>query len=163
MDLTLAINHLTHYKWNILWASLPLVHLELIPCPCFSFHMPAETQVSEVAQLCLTLCDPMDCSLPRTSVRGIFQARVLEWVALSFSRGSSQPRDWTWVSCIVGRCFTIWVTREVLETQIHLQNPAEMPDHSNQQSLLSSELSGTCFAQLLTVPVISAGFSSLLQ
>ena len=48
---------------------------------------------SEVAQLCLTLCDPMDCSLPGSSIHGIFQARILEWVAISFSRGSSQPRD----------------------------------------------------------------------
>ena len=65
---------------------------------------------SEVAQSCLTLCDPMDCSLPGSSVHGIFQARVLEWVAISFSRVSSWSRDWTWVSCIVGRCFTIWAT-----------------------------------------------------
>ena len=55
----------------------------------------------------------MDCSLPGSSVWGIFQARVLEWVAISFSRGSSQPRDWTWVSHIAGRCFTVWATREV--------------------------------------------------
>ena len=48
---------------------------------------------SEVAQLCPTLCDPMDCSLPGISVHGVFQARVLEWVAIAFSRGSSQPRD----------------------------------------------------------------------
>ena len=48
---------------------------------------------SEVAQSCPTLCDPMCCSLPGSSVCGIFQARVLEWVAISFSRGSSQPRD----------------------------------------------------------------------
>ena len=61
---------------------------------------------SEVAQSCPTLCDPMDCSLQRSSVHGIFQARVPEWVAISFSRGSSQPRDRTWVSRIVGRCFT---------------------------------------------------------
>ena len=47
---------------------------------------------SEVALSCLTLCDPMDCSLPGSSVHGIFQARILEWVAISFSRGSSQPR-----------------------------------------------------------------------
>ena len=59
------------------------------------------------------LCDPMDCSLPGSSIHGIFQARILEWVAISFSRRSSQPRDWTWVSHIVGRCFTIWATREV--------------------------------------------------
>ena len=51
-----------------------------------------ESLESEVAQLCLTLCDPMDCSLPGSSVHGIFQARVLEWAAISFSRGSSQPR-----------------------------------------------------------------------
>ena len=62
---------------------------------------------SEVTQLCLTLCNPMDCSLPHFSVHGIFQARVLEWVDISFPRGSSQPRDRTWVSCIVGRHFTI--------------------------------------------------------
>ena len=67
---------------------------------------------SEVAQLCPTLCDPIDCSLPGSSVHGIFQAKVLEWVAISFSRGSSQPRDWTWASNIVGRCFTIWATKE---------------------------------------------------
>ena len=48
---------------------------------------------SEVAQSCPTLCDPMDCSLPGSSVHGIFQATVLEWIAISFSRGSSQPRD----------------------------------------------------------------------
>ena len=58
---------------------------------------------SEVAQSCPTLCDPMDCSLPGSSVHGIFQARVLEWGAISFSRGSSQPRDWTQVSCIPDR------------------------------------------------------------
>ena len=62
---------------------------------------------SEVAQLCPTLCDPMDCSLQHSSVHRIFQARVLEWVAIFFSRGSSQPRDRTWVSHIVARCFTI--------------------------------------------------------
>ena len=66
---------------------------------------------SEVAQLCPSLWDPMDCSLPGFSVHGIFQARVLEWVAISFSRGSSCPRDRTQVSCIAGRCFTLWATR----------------------------------------------------
>ena len=66
----------------------------------------------EVAQLCPTLCNPMDCILPSSSVHGIFQARVLELGAISFSRRSFQPRDWTQVSRIVGRCFTIWATRE---------------------------------------------------
>ena len=68
---------------------------------------------SEVAQLCLTLCDPMDCSLPGSSVHGIFQAVVPEWIAISFSRGSSRPRDRTRVSHIVDRRFTVWATREV--------------------------------------------------
>ena len=59
----------------------------------------------EVAQSCLTLCGPMDYSLPDFSICGVFQARVPEWVAISFSRGSSWPRDRTQVSRIVGRCF----------------------------------------------------------
>ena len=67
----------------------------------------------EVAQSCPTLCDPVDCSLPGFSVHGIFQAIVLEWTAISFSRRSSRPRDRTRVSCIVDRRFTIWATREV--------------------------------------------------
>ena len=67
---------------------------------------------SEVAQSCLTLCDPMDCGLPGSSIHGILQARVLEWVAISFSRRSSQPRDQTRVSRIAGRHFTIWATME---------------------------------------------------
>ena len=58
---------------------------------------------SEVTQSCPTLCDPMDCSLPGSSLHGILQARILEWVAISFSRGSSRPRDQTWVSRILGR------------------------------------------------------------
>ena len=66
-----------------------------------------------VAQWCLTFCDPMDCSPPGSSVHGSLQARILEWVAISFSRGSSQPRDQTEVSCIAGRFFTIWTTRQV--------------------------------------------------
>ena len=65
-----------------------------------------------VTQSCLTVCAPMDYSLPGSSVHGILQARILEWFAISFSRGSSQPRDQTWVFCIAGRFFTIWVTRE---------------------------------------------------
>ena len=62
---------------------------------------------SEVAQSFPTLCDPTDCNLPGSSIHGIFQARIREWVAISFSRGSSQPRDRTWVSCTAGRLFTI--------------------------------------------------------
>ena len=65
-----------------------------------------------VSQSCRTLCDPMDCSPPGSSVHGILQARMLEWVAILLSRGSSRPRDRTWFSCISGRFFTDWATRE---------------------------------------------------
>ena len=60
-----------------------------------------------VTQLCPILCDPVDCSPPGSSVHGILQARILKWVAISYSRGSSQPRDETRVSRIAGRFFTI--------------------------------------------------------
>ena len=67
-----------------------------------------------VAQLCPTLCDSMDYSPPGSSVPGIFQARILEWVAIPFSRGSSCPRDQTQVSCIAGGFFTVRATRGAL-------------------------------------------------
>ena len=63
---------------------------------------------SEVTPSCPTLCDHVDCSLLGSSVHGILQARILEWTAISFSRGSSQPRDQTWVSHIAGRPSTLW-------------------------------------------------------
>ena len=66
----------------------------------------------KVAQSCLTLCNPMGCSLPGSSVHGTLQARILQWVAIAFSRGSSQPRDRAQVLHITGRFFTIWPTRE---------------------------------------------------
>ena len=81
----------------------------------YSSHMlVSSVQFSSVlvAQLCLTLCDPMDCSPPGFSFHRILQARVLEWVAISFSRGSSRPRDRTQVSCIPGKHFNLWATRE---------------------------------------------------
>ena len=68
-----------------------------------------------VVQSCMTSFNTMDCSPPGSSVHGILQARILEWVAIPFSRGSSQPRDWTWVSCIAGGFFTVWATREAPE------------------------------------------------
>ena len=63
-----------------------------------------------VTQSCPTLCDPMDCSPPGSS--GILQVRILQWVAIPFSRGSSHPRDQTWFSCMARRFFTIRTTRE---------------------------------------------------
>ena len=74
-----------------------------------------------VVQSCPALCDPTDCSPPGFSLHGILQARILEWIASLSSRGSSQPRDWTWVSYIAGRRFTLWATREAFS-----QKPYEM-------------------------------------
>ena len=67
---------------------MPMSYLYPLPSSCL------------VAQLCLTVFDPLDCSLPGSSVPGILKARTLEWAFISFSRGSSQPRDRTCVSCI---------------------------------------------------------------
>ena len=82
-----------------------------------SFLLVEETSVHIflkvlVAQLCMTLSDSMDCSLPGSSVQGILQARILEWVTIPFSRVSSWPRDQTSVSCTAGRFFTVWAKRE---------------------------------------------------
>ena len=65
-----------------------------------------------ITQSCLTLWGPMDCSPPGSSVHGILQARMLEWVATSFSSGSSWPKYWTWISYIASRFFMVWATRE---------------------------------------------------
>ena len=78
---------------------------------CNAFNHRYESR-SEVAQSCPTLCDPMDCSLPGSSIYGIFQARVVEWGANSFSRRSSQPRDWTLVSHIVSSWGCNWPSHQ---------------------------------------------------
>ena len=67
-----------------------------------------------VTQSCPTLCNPMDCSPPGSSVHEISQTRILEWVAIPFSTGSTQPRDWTRVSCIGRWILYHWATREAL-------------------------------------------------
>ena len=94
------------------WRSF-LYSFSVYSCHLFLISSASVSEKSEATQSCLTLCDPMDCSLPGSFIHGIFQARVLEWVAISFSRGSSWPRDWTQVSLIESRCFTVWATREV--------------------------------------------------
>ena len=93
-----------------------------------------------VAQFCQTLCDPMHCSLPGSSVQGILRARILEWVAIPFFRGSFQPRDWTWVSYIAGRFFTNWATREALtwlkmSTILRLKDPTLYSWYKQEQTL----------------------------
>ena len=69
---------------------------------------------AKLLQSCLTLCDPMDCSPPGSSVHGILQARILEWVAMPSSRGSSQSRNWTSISCVS------YIGRQVLYCECHL-------------------------------------------
>ena len=105
------------YLWHLLhWQadSLPLPHLG----SPWSSIKPGE---SVVAQLCLTLWDPMDCSPLGSSVHGILWARILEWAAIPLSRGSSQSGDPTWVSHIAGKFFTIWATGKPYKTSwLHL-------------------------------------------
>ena len=91
-----------------------------------------------VAQLCPTLCDSMDCSPPGPRLHGILQARILEWAAIHFSRGSSWPRYWAWVSCIAGGFFTIWATREAhvctyiyVNIHKHIYTAKHMKIHEN--------------------------------
>ena len=82
----------------------------------FLFQCMKVKSESEVTQSCPTLYDPMDCSLPSSSVHVILQARILEWVAISLSKGSFQPRDQTqvsYVSCIASKFFTVSATWEV--------------------------------------------------
>ena len=67
------------------------------------------------AQLCLTLCNPMDCRQPGSSVHGIFLVRILEWVTMPSSRGSSRPKNWTCVSCTAGGFSHHWATRKALK------------------------------------------------
>ena len=106
------------FSFSISYSVLPfqLVCFPISPSP-FGFFLYVLSQgfikhsslvyTCEVAQLCPTLCNPMDCNTPGSSVHGILQARILEWVAISFSRGSSRPRDPTQVSCIAGRHFNL--------------------------------------------------------
>ena len=85
------------------------LHPALGLLPSFESFVPfagVKTCACSVVQSCPTLCDPVDCSPPGASVHGILQARILEWAAMSSSRGSSRPRDRTCVSCTAGRLLT---------------------------------------------------------
>ena len=133
---------------------------------CFNPNLPTtikDKSESEIAQLCPALWDPMDCSLPGSSILGIFQARILEWVAISFSRRSSQPRDWTQVSCTVGRCFTIWATSKVqISMQISLSLlPTYLPCSLQQMNIyFGSEYLGYSNAQNWQLLLLNNLYSS---
>ena len=79
-------------------------------CTSAGFWMQGWSSAKSL-QSCPTLCNPVDCSPPGSSVGGTLQARILEWAAISFSRGSSWPRNWTQVSFIAGKFFNIWCPR----------------------------------------------------
>ena len=106
-----------------------------------------------VTELCLTLCNPMDCSPPGSSIHGISQARILEWVAISFSRGSSRSRDWTRVSCIAGRFFFIWATRWQFTAHLILLLKSFCGDRDKDlpnphHFLSSSAVTSCCFSEI---------------
>ena len=76
----------------------------------------------KVSQLCPTVCNPMDCRSPVSSLHGNSPGKKTEWIAIPFSRGSSRSRDQTWVSCIAGIFFTIWATREFTTSKSKLEH-----------------------------------------
>ena len=119
MCVCLAINTYFQktYPSEILLLELPLDYFITLRNLVFARQSINMLNLCSVAQLYLTLCDPMDYSLPGSSIHGIFLAKILEWVAILFFRGSSQPRDGTQVSCIADSFFTVLPTREVLKPQ----------------------------------------------
>ena len=118
MWVSLLLHSSKFIEWCILWIKVMNRVLELI-------RVVKWMKESEVAQLCLILYHAMDCSLLSSTIHGVFQARVLERAATSFSRGSSQPRDRTQVSRIAGRRFNLWATREACKSAIiiHISLP----------------------------------------
>ena len=112
-------NQLDIFVWACLWVlySIPLIYT-FIPLKYHTILIIVKVKML-VAQSCLSLCDPMNCSLSGSSVYAILQAKILEWIAIPFSRGSSLPKDQTLISCIADRFFTIWATREAQSTENH--------------------------------------------
>ena len=123
-------------KYMIMWRQLVLeeahangdaglnkIYIEHVKINVICFIHKLCVCVCVYAQSYPTLCNPTDCSLAGSSVHGILQARKFEWVAIPFSRGSSQTQDWTQVSCIADRFFTAWATREALYSSTMKPNP----------------------------------------
>ena len=107
--------------------TLPKPWLEVMPLSeIWPLILRFSTQKVLVAQLCPTLCNPMDCILPGSSVHGILQTRILKCIAIPSSKGSSWPRDWTQVSCTAGGFFTVWTTREPLNPGCMLKSSGEL-------------------------------------
>ena len=113
-----------------------------------------ERMCAKLLQWCPTLCDPMDCSLPGSSVHGILQARILEWVAMLSSRASSQPRDRT---CIAGGFFITSATWEACPPNGTAKTPAP---HMVSKAPVSSP-GPPCLVWALTIPILSLPHSRL--
>ena len=102
----LKFSNVTWYSKNLkFYTTQNCFYCVYLSIKCFK---PILSKYLLLVQSCPTLWDPMNYSLPSSSVHGILQARILEWVAISFSRGSSWPRNQTWVSCIAGTFCTNW-------------------------------------------------------
>ena len=135
------IGFLPHIIYILGWLNIYIyIHWYI----CIYIYICTYAVLCLVALLCPTLCDPLDCSPPGSSVHGILQARILEWIAMPSSRGFSQPRDLTCVSCIAGGFFTSWPAREA-HLYLHLYLWSIFISHVLLPSHLSSspELSGT--------------------
>ena len=103
------------YPWKGKAAGTAFTRNTILPSPVTGISLSQQLREGVkvkvlVAQSCSTLCNPMDCSPPVSSVPGILQARILEWIAIPFSKGSSRPRNGTQIST-VGGFFTVWATR----------------------------------------------------
>ena len=97
-----------------MWATTEWISNNIILCSIGNYIQYPVINHSEWKSLShVWLCNSMDYSPPGSSVHGILQARILEWAAIPFSRGSSQPREWMWVSHIASKFFTIWTSRGV--------------------------------------------------
>ena len=115
----LNVSHIHWLQWSLLITTFSYKGLMqwIIPPPKWDCQPKYFCNFWSVCVLVvrsyLTLRDPMGYNPPGSSVHGILQARILKWIAIPFSRGSSQPRDWIQLSHIADRFFTIWATREV--------------------------------------------------
>ena len=118
-------------------------------------HLEPDILESEVIQSCPTLCNPMDCSLIGSSVHGVFKVKILEWVAISFSRRSSQSRDQTQVSRIVGRHFTICATREAIPVELSqiLKDDAMKVLHSICQQIWKTQQWPQHWKRSVSIPI----------
>ena len=113
-----------------------------------------------VTESCLTLCNPMDCSLPGSSVHGILQERILEWVAISYSRGSSWPKDQTHIFCI--SCIDRWILYHYAPWEVLLHKKNTVMKHNKVKlnkryaCLLKTE---TVYRQRIPIQGVSEGWT----